>query len=103
MAGEILMLVVGLSIGGVSIWIFLKSKIQAAADKARAEVEIERAGLSATLQARDAQLQELHASMEKSSAENGRLQAELTTESAKRAAADEKGTRVPALEGSSNN
>jgi len=98
MASEILMLAVGLGIGGVCIWVILKSKIQAASDKARAEAEAERASLGATLQARDNQIQGLGAAMEKTTVENIRLQSELTTESARRAAADEKGTRVPTLE-----
>jgi len=91
-------LVVGLAVGGVAVWLILKGKIQAAADKAKAEAEAERAGLSATLQARDSQIQGLNASLEKANGECTRLQTELTTESAKRAAADEKNTRIPTLE-----
>jgi hypothetical protein len=59
MITEIVMLATGLVIGVVAVWFILKVKIQAAADKAKAEGEAERAGLNATLQARDSQIQVL--------------------------------------------
>jgi len=98
MSAQLLMLLVGLVIGGLATWLVLKGKIQAAADSAKASAEAESAGLKATLQAKDTQVQGLSASLEKASLENTRLQSDLGTESTKRAAADEKNTRVPSLE-----
>jgi len=56
MTTEIVMLAAGLIVGGVAVWVILKGKIQAAAEKAKAQAEAELAGLSATLQARDSQI-----------------------------------------------
>jgi len=98
MTTEVAMLAVGLAVGGVAVWLILKGRIQAAADKAKAEAEAQCAGLSATLQARDAQLQGVIASLEKATGETARLQTNLTSESAGRAAAEEKNTRIPILE-----
>jgi DNA recombination protein RmuC len=95
---EIVMFAGGIVLGGVAVGVILKGKIQAAGDKAKTAAEADRAGLNATLEARNAQIQGLNGSLEKAGWENTRLQTELTTESAKRAAADEKNTRIPALE-----
>jgi len=97
MTGEIVMLTVGLVVGGVAVWFVLKAKIQAAADKAKAEGDAERAALTATLQARDSQIQGLSASVEKLNGDNSRLQGELTSASTKLAAAEEKNSQIPAL------
>lgn len=90
-------LVVGLAVGGVAVWLILKGKIQAAADNAKAEGDAERASLTATLQARDSQIQGLSTSVEKLNGDNSRLQGELTTASTKLAAAEEKNSQIPAL------
>lgn len=79
-------------------WLPLKGKIQAAADRTKAELEAERAGLSATLQARGSQIQGLNAALDKSNGDNARLQAEITSTSSKLADAEEKTTRIPTLE-----
>lgn len=100
MTTEIVMLILGLVVGGIAVWLVLKAKIQAAAEKARAEGDAERAALTATLQARDSQIQTLNASLEKSSADNDRLQSELSSASTKLAAAEEKNTQIPALNSS---
>jgi len=52
----ILMLVAGLAIGGVTIWLILRSRVEQAGEKARAETESERATLLERLQGRDEQL-----------------------------------------------
>src|SRR5271157_4535946 len=98
MIGEIVMLALGLAIGGSAASLILKGRIQAAADKAKSEGDAERAGLSATLKARDSQIQGLNASLEKATGETFRLQTELTSESAMRAVAEEKNNRIPTLE-----
>ena len=98
MTSEIAMLIVGIMVGAGAIWLVLKGKIQAAADKAKAESESDRASLTATLQARDSQILALNASIEKSTGEISKLQADLTSGSTKLAAAEEKNTRIPNLE-----
>jgi DNA recombination protein RmuC len=95
---EIICFIVGAVIGGGIVWAFLKTKIQAAADKAKAEGDAERASLSATLQARDGQIREISASLEKANAETLRLQNELVAGLKKLAAAEEKNTRISTLE-----
>jgi DNA recombination protein RmuC len=106
MANPILLLILGLifglALGAVLGWLILKGKIQAVADKTKADLEAERAGLNATLQARDSQIQGLNATLEKSNAENARLQSELTSASSRLAAAEEKNTRIPTLEAGIN-
>lgn len=98
MSAEVLMLAIGVAVGGVSAWLILKGKIQSAADKATAASEAQSAGLNATLQARDQQIQGLNTALERASEEGARLQNELTSEIAKRATAEEKSIRIPALE-----
>ena len=98
MINEIIMLVIGIAVGVVATWLVLKGKIQAAAEKATSTGEAERAGLNATLQARDFQIQGLNASMERAVVDSVRLQAELTSEATQRATAEEKSARVPTLE-----
>jgi len=95
---EIIFLITGIIIGGGGVWIFLKTKIQAAVEKATAEGNAERASLSATLQARDEQVRELSATLEKVNIENSRLQGEMIAGATKLAAAEEKNTRIPTLE-----
>jgi len=97
MTAEIVMLAAGLVVGGVAVWLILKGKIQAAADKAKAEGDAERAALTATLQARDSQIQGLSNSLEKLNGDNSRLQGELTSASTKLAAAEEKNSQIPTL------
>jgi len=97
MTAEIVMLAAGLVVGGVAVWLILKGKIQAAADKAKAEGDAERAALTATLQARDSQIQGLSNSFEKLNGDNSRLQGELTSASTKLAAAEEKNSQIPTL------
>lgn len=94
----IAMLVIGLVIGGAAAALVLKAKIQAAADKAKGEGEVERASLNERLQARDDEVRTLNAALEKANTDKNRLQSEFTSESNKRATAEEKNTRIPALE-----
>lgn len=91
MTTEIVMIAVGVIVGVVAARLILKGKIQAAA-------EAERAGLNATLQARDSQIQDLNASLEKAAREKSLLETEWRRESAKCAASDEKNKRIPTLE-----
>ena len=98
MIAEIVMLAIGIALGSLATWLILKTKIQAAADKATFTSEAERAGLNATLQARDLQIQGLNISLERAEGESARLQTELTSEATQRATAEEKSIRIPTLE-----
>src|ERR1035437_6230082 len=98
MMTEIVMLAAGIAVGAVAVWLIFREKIQAAAAKAKAGAEAQLAGFYATLQAKDAQIMGLDNSLGEASGECTRLQTELTSESAKRAAAEEKNSRIPTLE-----
>jgi DNA recombination protein RmuC len=95
---EIAMLVIGLLVGALAAWLTCRAKLQAALSGAKAQGEAERAGLAATLQARESQIGELNASLEKSNTECSRLRTELGEESTRRAAAEERNLRIAALE-----
>jgi DNA recombination protein RmuC len=98
MTTEIATLVLGLAVGGIVVWLALRTNIRNAAEKARAEGEAVRAGLTERLQARDEQIEKLTGSLEKASGEIKSLQNELKSESEKRATAEEKNTRIPELD-----
>src|SRR5574341_212612 len=98
MAAEMVMLIVGLAVGAIVVWFLLPSNIQNAADKARAEGEAVRVGLTERLQARDEQIEKLTGSLEKASGEIKSLKNDLKSESEKRATAEEKNTRIPELD-----
>jgi|ERR1051326_525366 DNA recombination protein RmuC len=76
---EIFIFIGGMAIGSVAVWFFLKGKIQVAAEKAKAEGEAARAGLAATLQARDGRIEEIAAALEKSNTEKAQLSGDVTT------------------------
>ena len=98
MITNIVMLFLGLAIGGIAAGYFLKAKIQFAADKTKAEVEAGRAVLGERLQAREDQVGELHAALEKANDQLSRLHGQLTDDAARRAAAEEKNSLIPKLE-----
>lgn len=98
MIGNIVMLVLGVVIGGIAVWLVLKARIQQAGDKAKSDGEVERAALAERLQAKEQQIGTLATSLEKAHTEHDRLQGELTAESTRRAAAEEKNNRIPRLE-----
>ena len=80
MTAEIVMLAIGIALGGIATGLILKGRIQAAADKAKSMSEAERAGLNATLQARELQIRELNATLKKGDEERLQLQTGLTSE-----------------------
>jgi DNA recombination protein RmuC len=100
MTPDMVALAIGLAVGSAAVWLILKGRINAAAEMAKADGEAERAALTATLQARDAQVQTLTAALEKSNSELGRIHGELSAASTKLAAAEEKNSRIPALDAS---
>src|SRR5262245_36776175 len=95
---EIIAVITGLVFGGGIAWLFLKAKIQAAGDKARADAVGERAALVATFQAREEKVQELTSALEIAKADYVRVQHEFLGASSKLAVAEEKSGRIPVLE-----
>ncbi|MGE5817775.1 MAG: DNA recombination protein RmuC, partial [Deltaproteobacteria bacterium] len=95
---EIITFIVGLGVGGVVVWFLLRARIQAAADKAKAEAEPARASLAERVQAKEQQIEGLTGSLDKANEEIKRLQNELKSEAEKRATAEEKNSRIPELE-----
>lgn len=98
MAANIVMLLIGLAVGGVAVWLVLSARIRAAADIAKSAAEAERATLAERLQAKDQQLQATTADLNDARKQMSDLQGQLTAESQKRAAAEEKNSRIPDLE-----
>jgi DNA recombination protein RmuC len=82
-----LILVSGAFAGAVLAWLFARSAAAA-----------ERAALAERLQAREAQVQELRAALEKTESETARLREALQAEAEKRSAAEEGCSRLPNLE-----
>ena len=95
---EVAALFLGFFLGAIIAWLFAKTKIQSAVDKAKSESDAEKAALAATLREREAQAQALAGSLEKCELEKRRGQADLTVQAASLAAAEEKNTRIPILE-----
>ncbi len=95
---EILMLLLGAALGGVAVWFALRGRTQAAVEAALAARQAEQAVLAERLQARDQQIAQLTATARQAEEEAKRLQAELTAETSRRAAAEEKAGTLPKLE-----
>ncbi|HUF41510.1 MAG TPA: DNA recombination protein RmuC [Verrucomicrobiae bacterium] len=103
MATEIITLILGLAIGGIASWLALRSRVRSAAETAKAEAEAARAAMAERLQAREEQIAGLTGALDKASEEIKKLQNDLKSESEKRAAAEEKNTRIPELDEAINN
>jgi len=72
------MLIIGIALGSLATWLISKGKIQAAVDGTRLTSEAERAGLNATLQARESQIQDLKARMAGEETKLSQCNAEVT-------------------------
>lgn len=95
---EYILLGVGLLLGIFLAWLFLRSRIDLAFSRGKAEHEAEAAALAERLLARDEQIAALKASLEGAGNEIAVLRADLKEESEKRSAAEEKNSRIPELE-----
>ena len=95
---EYLLLVAGFILGGVVVWLLLKSRSELAYDRGRAELQTEVAALTERLQGREEQLAGLRSALATASDEIAALRVSLKTESEKRSAAEEKNTRIRELE-----
>src|SRR5512135_567948 len=97
-ASEIVTLILGLAIGAIAAWFALRSSVQSATEKAKADAEAARAALAERVQAKEEQIAGLTSSLDRASEEVKKLQNDLKSESEKRAAAEEKNTRIPELD-----
>lgn len=97
MATEIATLILGLAIGCIVAWFVLRSKIQNAVDQTRVEAETARVSLAERLQAKEQEIERLTGALNTVSQDLKTLQSDLKSESEKRAAAEEKNTRIPEL------
>lgn len=95
---EYILLGVGLLLGGFLAWLFLRSRIDLAFSRGKAEHEAEAAALAERLLARDEQIAALKASLAGADDEIAVLRTDLKEESQKRSAAEEKNSRIPELE-----
>ncbi|MHB8909168.1 MAG: DNA recombination protein RmuC [Syntrophales bacterium] len=90
-------LILGLAAGGAAAFFLTRSQIRAAGENAR-QAAAERAALSERLQGREDQLLQAKKDLAADHEELTLLRAELTRQAERRSAAEEKNTRIPALE-----
>src|SRR5262245_43646096 len=93
-----LILVLGLALGALAGWLLTRPGVKREYDRARVEYESERAALSERLSSKERQLADLRIAVERLEDGNEKLGDELRTESSARSAAEEKNSRIPALE-----
>lgn len=87
----VLFLVVGLIVGGLTIYAIMRSQVKGAYDKARSEAEAEKAALAVRLQGYEEQLQ-------RTREENEQLNNSLRRETELRSAYETESKRIPGLE-----
>ncbi len=95
---EIIILMIGLTIGATAAWMIARTKIQQAYDKAKNEAEAWQASLNERLQAKEDQINQLKTSIDKFETDIKSLRSDYKLESEKRSAAEEKSKRIPELE-----
>jgi DNA recombination protein RmuC len=71
-----LLLLIGILLGAMLVWLILRSRVQQAADGARADMEPERATLLERLQGRDQQIKDLKDVLEKAQTDTDQLENE---------------------------
>jgi DNA recombination protein RmuC len=91
-------LLLGLLAGAALAWLLLRSQVQAAYERARLEGEAKLAPLAARLEMQAKQLTDCEADLNAQVASIQRLSAEAAAEAQRRAAAEEKNTRIPELQ-----
>lgn len=92
--GVLVAFFVGLAVA----WLTLRSRVMRAEELGLYALEMERASLTERLAGKDARIQSLETGFEQSALESSRLRAELKSEAERRAAAEERNSRVEALE-----
>src|SRR5262245_57637314 len=93
-----LTLVLGLAVGALIGWLLTRPGVKREYDRARVEYESERVALSERLSNKDRQLADLRITVERLEDGAERTADELRAESSARSAAEEKNSRIPALE-----
>lgn len=93
-------LIIGLFVGALLMWFFTHAREKGAYERGRGELQIAQAQLQTQLEIRDKQIAELQAAVDKLGNDLEKKDGELKLEIAGRAAAEEKNTRMPELEGS---
>jgi DNA recombination protein RmuC len=88
----------GAAAGAAGAWLVLRGRIALAYQRATSDASVERAALTERLQAKEEQLSELRHAHERMAQENAEVGGAFRLESEKRAAAEEKNCRLPALE-----
>jgi DNA recombination protein RmuC len=91
-------LIIGLIIGGVAVWFYLKSRVALAFQKGRSGLESEVAALNERLQGKERNIAEYRLFLDKAEAEVAGLRLELRSEAERRSSAEEKTTRIAGLE-----
>ena len=94
----VILIVVGFCLGGFSVWLIIRTKVEEAARRAGVEGESERAILTERLQGKEERLEAFRSSLEKAASEIDHLRQEMRSESEKRSTAEERCSRVPELE-----
>ncbi len=89
-----LFLIIGICAGGAFIWLFLGTR----ETKEKMRLAAEAAALNERLRGNELRIDELKSEFDKVSAENSGFRTELMAEAEKRSAAEEKCSRIPALE-----
>lgn len=95
---EYLLPVAAFILGGIVVWLLLRSRIELAFNRGRAELQTEVAALTERLQGREEQLAGLRSALATATEEIAELRDTLKVESDKRSAAEEKNSRIGALE-----
>ena len=90
--------ILGAVAGGALVFLILWPRIRNAAEMARREVDAERAALSERLRGREELLQQVHANLDELQSGMSALREELTRQTERRSAAEEKTKRIPELE-----
>lgn len=88
----------GIAAGAAGGWLLWGSRARLAVDAVKAGLDLELAALRERLNAREQQLLDLKAAFGTATDENTRLRERLGTETEKRAAAEEKNSRIPEFE-----
>lgn len=90
--------ILGVVAGGVVAFLILRPRIRTAAEAAHQASEAERAALAERLRGREELLQQANDSLAGANSELAALREELTRQTVRRSAAEEKTTRIPELE-----
>jgi len=90
--------ILGAVAGGALVFLILWPRIRNAAEMARRGFDAERAALSERLRGREELLQQVHANLDELQSETSSLREELTRQTERRSAAEEKTKRIPELE-----